>query len=127
MNPIKNRGWTPEGKPFSCSTSGTHRVNLVASPVISHEWGKGPGSVSSYGIVIPSANSNAIHMISILITWTLNVWKDIMTIIMEIRMLLYPNYFMRSLIQRHDEGEYEVLSDDLLLSYNILSYWPRNF
>ena len=24
----------------SCSTSGTHRVNLVTSPVISHEWGK---------------------------------------------------------------------------------------
>jgi hypothetical protein len=24
----------------SCSTSGTHRVNLVANPVISREWGK---------------------------------------------------------------------------------------
>ena len=24
----------------SCSTSGTRRVNLVANPVISHEWGK---------------------------------------------------------------------------------------
>jgi hypothetical protein len=24
----------------SCSTSGTRRVNLVTSPVISHEWGK---------------------------------------------------------------------------------------
>jgi hypothetical protein len=25
----------------SCSTSGTRRVNLVITPVISHEWGKG--------------------------------------------------------------------------------------
>jgi hypothetical protein len=25
----------------SCSTSGTHRVNLVTNPVISQEWGKG--------------------------------------------------------------------------------------
>ena len=24
----------------SCSTSGTHRVNLVTNPVISHKWGK---------------------------------------------------------------------------------------
>ena len=44
----------------------------------------------------------------------------------DIRMLIYPNYFMRcSPIQRNDEGEYEVLSDDLLLSYNILSYIDR--
>jgi hypothetical protein len=24
----------------SCTTSGTHRINLVTNPVISHEWGK---------------------------------------------------------------------------------------
>jgi hypothetical protein len=29
----------------SCSSSGTRRVNLVTSPVKSHEWGKEPGSV----------------------------------------------------------------------------------
>ena len=33
----------------SCSTSGIHRVTLVTNPVISHEYRKGPGSVTTSG------------------------------------------------------------------------------
>jgi hypothetical protein len=36
---------TSSGVSSSCSTSGTHRINLVTNPVISHEMRKGPGSV----------------------------------------------------------------------------------
>jgi hypothetical protein len=32
--------WYLLGVSSSCSTSDTHRVNLVTNPVISHEWGK---------------------------------------------------------------------------------------
>jgi len=46
-NPLKTGGklrW-PGRVGSSCSTSGTHRVNLVTKPVISHEYKKRPGSV----------------------------------------------------------------------------------
>jgi len=40
--PLKTGGelWCPGRVSSSCSTSGTRRVNLVTSPVISREWGK---------------------------------------------------------------------------------------
>jgi hypothetical protein len=40
--PLKTRGevrWSGRVG-SSCSTSGTHRVNLVTNPVTSYEWGK---------------------------------------------------------------------------------------
>jgi hypothetical protein len=33
----------------SCSTSGTRRVNLVTKPLISHEWGKDRGMLTTSG------------------------------------------------------------------------------
>ena len=41
-NPTKNRGELKRSEMVSssCSTSDTHRVNLVTNPVISHERGK---------------------------------------------------------------------------------------
>jgi hypothetical protein len=40
--PLPKPGWTQVLRKVSssCSTSGTRRVNLVTTSVISHEWGK---------------------------------------------------------------------------------------
>jgi len=45
----------------SCSTSGTHRVNLVTNPVINHEWGKDRDVFTTSGTYPCSSETHIFH------------------------------------------------------------------
>jgi hypothetical protein len=59
----------------SCSTSGTHRVNLVTNPVISHEWGKDREvftNINKTNNLVSKTNP----FFPVLETWLIVLWKQ---------------------------------------------------